>query len=100
MNNDSVISPLSSSCEILTVEQVAERLQISRATLFAWMQQDILSQGRHYFKRGHVLRFLWSAELIQELLTGSPATVAKVPLVKPFLKPVRQLKSSPLNWEY
>ncbi|GFE58736.1 helix-turn-helix domain-containing protein [Geobacter sp. AOG1] len=85
-----------SSCEILTVEQLSERLQVSRATLFTWMQKGILAQGRHYFKRGRILRFIWSAEMISELLEGS--TEAKP--VKPSPVPIRQQKSNPINWEY
>ncbi len=88
------------SAEFLTVEQLAERLQVSRATLFSWMQKGILAQGRHYFKRGRVLRFIWSTALIQELLSGSPAKDATETPAKPSLKPVKQLKSSPINWEY
>jgi hypothetical protein len=88
------------SCEFLTIEELAGRLQVSRATLFNWIKKGILAQGRHYFKRGHVLRFIWSGELIQELLTGSPENVEKVPPVKPSLKPVSQIKPSPINWEY
>jgi hypothetical protein len=86
--------------EILTVEEVSERLQVSRATVFAWMKKGILAQGRHYFKRGHVLRFLWSGELIQELLTGSPDNAEKASPIKPSLRPVRQIKSNPINWDY
>lgn len=86
--------------EFLTVEEVAERLQVSRATVFAWKRKGILAQGRHYFKRGHVLRFIWSCELIQDIMTGSAEESEKIAPVKPSLKPVRQIKSSPINWEY
>jgi hypothetical protein len=90
-------TPLS---EFLTVEQLSDRLQVSRATLFNWMKKDILTQGRHYFKRGRVLRFIWSDDLIQELLAGSPEDMEKVSPEKPYLKPIRQIKSSPINWDY
>lgn len=86
--------------EFLTVEQLAQRLQVSRATLFTWMQKGILSQGRHYFKRGRVLRFIWSAELIQELLAGTPEGRDKPQPVKPSLALIRPRKSTPINWEY
>jgi len=86
--------------EFLTVEQLAERLQVSRATLFMWMQKGFLASGRHYFKRGRVLRFIWSHELIQELLTGSPVGEGNASPVKPLATTVTRKKSSPVNWEY
>lgn len=84
--------------ELLTVEQVAERLQVSRATLFNWMQKGVIVQGRHYFKRGRVLRFIWNGEFISELLAGSeqprPKRLQAAPL------PSRQKETEPINWEY
>jgi hypothetical protein len=88
------------TCEFLTVEELAQNLQVSRATLFNWMQKGILVQGRHYFKQGHILRFIWSDELIQELLTGSSEKVKKVSPVKPSQMPIKQNKCKPINWDY
>lgn len=92
-------TPLS-SCELLTVEQFGQRLHISRATVFAWMQRRIIVQGRHYFRRGHVLRFIWSDDLIQQLLADSSEDVGKRPTVTPEVKPVQRDKSNPINWDY
>lgn len=88
------------SPELLTVEQFAQRLQVSRATVFAWMQKQILVQGRHFLKIGRVLRFTWSDDLITCLLQDSAQTV---PVVPPPLSPIvasRQKSGSALNWEY
>ncbi len=93
------LASLSPAPEFLTVEQLAERLQVSRATLFIWMQKGILAQGRHYFKRGRILRFIWSSELIQELLAGSEDE-RKTPSVRACVTPHQRKKSSPVNWEY
>lgn len=101
MSNETILTPSPlSSCEFLTVEELAQRLHVSRATVFAWMHQGIIAKGRHYFKRGHVLRFIWSGELIQELLTGSPENVEKVSLVKPSASMIQPKKSKPINWDY
>lgn len=86
--------------ELLTVEQFAERLQVSRATVFAWIQKQILVQGRHFLKIGRVLRFTWSDDFISLLLQES-ATAAAVAL--PTLSPAvvsRKKTDSSLNWEY
>lgn len=86
--------------ELLTVEQFAERLQVSRATVFAWMQKKILVQGRHFLRLGRVLRFPWSKDLVAGLLEASAQTL---PLPLPPLSPVivsRKKRPSAINWEY
>lgn len=86
--------------ELLTVEQFAQRLQVSRATVFAWIQKQILVQGRHFLKIGRVLRFTWSDDFISILLQESAAALAVAP---PPLSPVsvsRKKTGSSLNWEY
>lgn len=86
--------------ELLTVEQFAERLQVSRATIFAWMQKKILVQGRHFLRLGRVLRFPWSDELVSSLLELSAQAL---PLPSPPLSPVivsRKKRPSAINWEY
>lgn len=89
-----------SSCEFLTVEQLGQRLHISRATVFAWMQRGIIVQGRHYFKRGHVLRFIWSDDLIRQLLVDSNEDAGESPTVKPDVEPLQHIKSNLINWDY
>ena len=86
--------------ELLTVDQFAQRLQVSRATVFAWMQKQILVQGRHFLKFGRVLRFTWSDDLVACLLHDSAPAVPTAP---PPLAPVavsRKKTGSSLNWEY
>jgi hypothetical protein len=45
--------------EILTVEQFAERLQVSRTTVFGWMKSGRLREGIDYIHIGRILRFRW-----------------------------------------
>jgi predicted DNA-binding transcriptional regulator AlpA len=96
MKNDIIPHPP----ELLTVEQFAQRLQVSRATVFAWIQKQILVQGRHFLKFGRVLRFTWSDDLVACLLLDSAQAV---PVASPPLLPVavsRKKTGSSLNWEY
>lgn len=81
--------------EIITIEQVAERLHISRATLFIWMQRGIFIRGKHFFKQGRVVRFIWCEELLTALMGESSITKTK-PVVQ--LAPAK--KNSHLNWDY
>ena len=85
---------LPSMPEMLTVEQFAQRLQVSRATVFVWLQKNILSQGNHYLRIGRVLRFFWPVELgsLNQVPGNASRTLPSTP---------RQKKSSgPLNWDY
>jgi hypothetical protein len=81
--------------EFITIEEVAERLHVSRATLFNWMQKGIFTQGKHFFKRGRVLRFIWGDDLVTALMGDSPKIEAK-----PIAKPLSRKNDSPLNWDY
>lgn len=45
------------SQEFLTVEQFAERLQVSRTTVFGWLKSGILAEGVDYLRLGRILRF-------------------------------------------
>lgn len=83
-----------STPELLTVEQFAQRLQVSRATVFAWVHKGVLAAGKHYLKIGRVLRFLWSAELLETINQASSVVTTALPSLP------RQKKTGALNWEY
>jgi len=89
-----------SDSELLTVEQFAERLQVSRATVFAWMQKQILVQGRHFLRFGRVLRFTWSADLVASLLHDSAQLLPVAAAVTTPVALVRKKTGSPINWGY
>ena len=82
------------STEILTVDEFALRLRLSRATVFIWMQKGILERGKHYLKQGRVLRFLWN----EETILGIAATSTEPH--RPVNRVAKQVKSGPINWEY
>ena len=52
-----------SNPEILTVEQFAERMQVSRTTVFGWIKNGSLVEGVHYLRLGRILRFCWQEGL-------------------------------------
>ena len=91
-----MISKPLSTCEFITVEEVANRLHVCRATLFNWMQRGVFIQGKHFFKRGRVLRFLWGDDPVNAVL-GEHAEKCESTAVA---KPAHSRKSSPLNWDY
>jgi len=45
--------------EVLTVEQFAELMQVSRTTVFGWIKTGVLQEGVHYLRLGRILRFCW-----------------------------------------
>ena len=84
------------STDILTVDEFATRMHLSRATVFNWMQKGILERGKHYLKQGRVLRFFWSDEVVKDI-AGVHVQSLPVKTPKPALKAT---KVSPINWEY
>src|SRR5450759_4246326 len=83
--------------ELLTVEQFAQRLQVSRATVFTWIQKQILVPGRHFLKIGRVLRFCWSDDFVTCLLNDSAqALPVELPAVRP-VSLTRKKSDSSLN---
>ncbi len=58
-----------SESELLTVEQFAQRLQVSRTTVFGWLKNGDLREGVHYLRVGRILRFQWPF-----LFIGQPST--------------------------
>ncbi|MGC2425013.1 MAG: helix-turn-helix domain-containing protein [Nitrospirota bacterium] len=57
--------------ELLTIEEFAERMKISRSTVFDWIRKGRFKAGRHYMKIGRVIRFEWGPELILKLREDS-----------------------------
>jgi predicted DNA-binding transcriptional regulator AlpA len=89
-----------SMTQFLTVEQFAQCIQVSRATVFTWMQRRILKKGCHYVKIGRVLRFLWSEDGVKQLLESSSVTIEKqTQVITCPISPGRK-KSKPINWDY
>ena len=93
--------------EVLTPEEFAERLKIGRSTLFEWLRKGVLIPGKHYFRVGRVLRFIWSDELIISLLDQTVSVSASdgnLPTAKPHVcQPHGTKKGSgkpQINWDY
>ena len=42
--------------EMLTVEQFAKLMQVSRTTVFGWLKNGVLQEGVHYLRLGRILR--------------------------------------------
>lgn len=59
--------------EYLTIEQFAERMQISRSTAYGWLTGGQLETGRHVLRIGHVVRILWNEDLVRHLMQQSIA---------------------------
>jgi len=84
------------SCEFLTFEETAERLNICRATLYNWMDKGVFTQGKHFFKRGRVVRFAWGDDLVTAVMGDKLEKIES----KPVVKPLSRKSDSPLNWDY
>lgn len=72
--------------ELLTVDQFAQRLQVSRTTVFSWLKNGELREGLHYFHLGRILRFCWPFFLTAQPL---PETSGEVERKSPLSLPPR-----------
>ena len=87
--------------EMLDLRAFAERMKISRSTVYAWMKQGVLVEGTDYMHRGRILRFTWSHELVQRLMASSRKETQESPT-----QPERTYSSHParpggqINWDY
>ena len=53
--------------EILTTKETLKRLKIGRTKLFGLLKKGTLLPGRHFFRNGRILRFVWGPELIMAM---------------------------------
>lgn len=95
-----MIEPLPPNAdELLTVDQFAKLLKVSRTTVFSWLNSGELLEGVHYIRLGKILRFRWVIDL---LFNKKQQTTRKV---KPKKRPPspglpKSSPSSAVNLEY
>jgi excisionase family DNA binding protein len=101
--NDGIDRP---TPELLTVEQFAEYLQVSRTTVFYWLKNGDLREGVHYFRIGRVLRFRWQEGLFfnnQQPKRKAKTKAADSPPPKKRPRDTKRLhapSSPPVNLDY
>lgn len=86
--------------EILTPEEFAIRMKIGRSTMFEWIAKDILVCGKHYFKQGRILRFVWNDEMILSLLEASAKKSAETPSTLVASRSQKATAKQSINWDY
>lgn len=52
---------------MISVEQFAGRMGVSRSTVFAWLAKGHLPEGKVYVRIGKTIRFIWSIEAIASM---------------------------------
>lgn len=55
------------SVEILTLEEFAEKMKVGETTVWKWIRSGKLRAGRHYIQIERVIRFHWCRELVERL---------------------------------
>jgi hypothetical protein len=92
----------SDSFEILTTKETLERLKIGRTKLFQLMKKGTLTPGRHFFKNGRVLRFVWGIDLIEAIHDDPGEAFAQTEQRSETLKPYKDIAvgRSPMNMTY
>ncbi len=57
--------------QLLTIEEFAKQLRISRSTACSWLASGRLVSGTHVLRIGSIVRIVWSDELFCHLLGQS-----------------------------
>ena len=86
--------------ELINIEEYANRLKVGRTTIFKWKQEGALIPGRHFFKKGKIVRYIWARDLIMEIhekTKNIPQTIKQDPIGSKTKSPNKQ---STLNFEY
>ncbi len=53
--------------EVLTMEEFMARMKIGRSTVLDWKKKGHLKPGKHYIQKGHVIRYIWTKEVVLDL---------------------------------
>lgn len=85
--------------ELLTVDEYAQLLKVSRTTVFSWLKTGEIQEGVHFIRIGRVLRFRLRLEL---LFSKKKSTSTKRPPKKRPTSPGRKTPSSEsaINLDY
>lgn len=59
------------SFEILRIDEFAKRLKVGKSTVYDWKNNGTLVPGRHYIKKGKIVRYIWAMDLLLELHSNS-----------------------------
>lgn len=70
---------------LLTIEEFATKMGISRSTVYGWLAEGKLVVGHHVVRIGRVVRIIWNDDLISHLLAIS-AEDGEEPEQRPRLK--------------
>lgn len=77
--------------ELLTVEQFAQRMQVSRTTIFYWLKNGELTEGVHYFRLGRIIRFRWNESLF---FNSKPLKKMATDKAKELIRPKGKISSA------
>ena len=88
--------------ELLHTDEFAKRLKVGRTTIFKWKKEGTLVPGRHFIKKGKIVRYIWARDLIMEIHENSkniPQTI-KQESVGSKTKNPKHKKQSVINLQY
>lgn len=55
--------------ELISVEEFAMRMEVSRSTVFVWLAKGYLAEGKVFIRVGKTIRFIWSLDAVTALAT-------------------------------
>ena len=88
--------------ELLNADEFAKRLRVGRTTIFKWKKEGTLIPGRHFIKKGKIVRYIWARDLIMEIHENSKnqhQTIKQKPVGLKIKNP-KHKKQSVINLQY
>jgi hypothetical protein len=93
---------LTDAFELLHTDEFAKRLKVGRTTIFKWKKEGTLIPGRHFIKKGKIVRYIWARDLIMEIhenIKNMSKTIKQEP-VGLKTKNQKSKKQSVINLQY
>jgi len=53
--------------ELITLEEFARRMGVSRSTVFSWLSKGLIKEGKLVIRIDKTIRFVWSLEALATL---------------------------------
>lgn len=67
---------------LITIEDFARLMKISRSTAYTWLASGRLETGRHVLRIGGVVRIMWCDDLMKHLMEQSAGPVPRPTLTR------------------
>lgn len=73
---------ITESFEMISLTEYSRRMNVCRNTVRNWMSYGDLKEEKHYLRKKRIIRFIWSREIVKELMREWSQHLTPRPLMK------------------